>query len=172
MKEPWTPRIGCCCCRGPRTPTRDQGDKLEIDVERAENQSAESAIPATDAGLAERAIQAALRLSFHSDRSEEKQTSDLPPPSYDTVLKDDERRTPAAPVAQRTAHGDEIELMSPNAERNSEPEDRKVGNHESVQSSSGDSDAVLTPPTTAPPTVIDDDSEDDERFRPAGRPGR
>ncbi|PPJ53032.1 hypothetical protein CBER1_11424 [Cercospora berteroae] len=172
MKEPWAPRFGCCCCRGPRTQAIDQDDKLDIDVERADNSAAESPAPATDAGLAERAIQAALRLSFHSDRSGEKQTSDLPPPSYDTVLKDDERRAPAAPVAQRNAHGDEIEPVRPNAERNSDLEDRKVGNHESVLSSSGDSDVVLTPPTTAPPTVIDEDSEDDERFRPAGRPGR
>ncbi|PIA94793.1 hypothetical protein CB0940_08193 [Cercospora beticola] len=172
MKEPWAPRLGCCCCRGPRTQARDQNDKIDIDVERAEHQAAETASPATDAGLAERAIQAALRLSFHSDRSGEKQTSDLPPPSYDTVLKDDERRTPAAPVAQRNPPGDEIEPVRQNAERDSEPGDRKVGNHESVLSSSGDSDVVLTPPTTAPPTVIDEDSEDDERFRPAGRSGR
>ncbi|GIZ45532.1 hypothetical protein CKM354_000869400 [Cercospora kikuchii] len=172
MKEPWAPRIGCCCCRGSRPQARDQDDKLDIDVERAENQAAESPTRATDAGLAERAIQAALRLSFHSDRSGEKHTSDLPPPSYDTVLKDDERRTPAAPIAQRNAPGDEIEPVRQNAGRNSNLEDRKVGNHASVLSSSGDSDAVLTPPTTAPPTVVDEDSEDDERFRPAGRLAR
>lgn len=134
--------------------------------------------PDTDADQAERAINSALRLSFHSSRSrggvqddlpqEDKLTSELPPPSYAAVLKDDDRKTLRAP---------EDEEIQPAMESPVVDHDRKLGNgnQESVLSSSGDSDIVLTPPTTAPPTVIDEDSEDDERFYPTtttGRPGR
>ncbi|KAF2215320.1 hypothetical protein CERZMDRAFT_110031 [Cercospora zeae-maydis SCOH1-5] len=145
---------------------------MDLDIERTHNELPGSSTTPTDAVLAERAIDSALRLSFHSNQSQEKHASDLPPPSYETVLKDDERRTPVARGAQNSSPGDEIEPARWGSERQLEREDGKGGNHESVLSSSGDSNVVLTPPTTAPPTVIDEDSEDDERFRPAGRSGR
>ena len=138
--------------------------------------------PATESNQAERAINSALRLSFHSNRSrggvqddlpqEDKLATELPPPSYDAVLKDDDRRTPrAAPVEE------EIQPAPARLETGTLAQhDRKVelghGNPQESVFSSEDDELVLTPPTTAPPTVIDEDSEDDERFYPTGRSGR
>lgn len=147
MKEPWIVNLPCCCCCKPK-----QERQPKPDLEHGDTSSDNSISPA------ERAIDIALR--HESSSRELEQEQDIPeareanpPPSYDSVLKDDDRRTPRPQPL--------VELNTPTSPCVPPPVHDSKGRQPQESVFSDEDDVVITPPTTASPTVIDEDSEDE-----------
>jgi hypothetical protein len=173
MKQPWILKVCCyCCCRGPaqRSQTAQQQDSEDYIPTNRDRKVEE----ANDLSLAEMAINTALRMPSPVRTSGDfprQRDSTLPPPSYDTAMRDADRsrqrsqHTNRVPVPTNRGRPPTQELgmpVVPNAsdDKARQPEVRR----------SFDSDVVLTPLTTAPPTVVDED-EDEERLGVIGRRG-
>ncbi|KAK4495968.1 hypothetical protein PRZ48_013236 [Zasmidium cellare] len=115
---------------------------------------------------------------------EQDTTEANPPPSYDSVLKDDDLRNPqrrgpaelhgsaAAPrFPPLVATGKEGYHQQPQRQQQQlQPQPQLQHQTQPSESVfSDEDDVVLTPPTTAPPTVIDEDSDDErDRTHPVG----
>ncbi|KAF2165665.1 hypothetical protein M409DRAFT_55553 [Zasmidium cellare ATCC 36951] len=172
MKEPWTVYLPCCCCCNKRSAHQPP----KPDPERGQSSSSTTSNSLAEISPAERAIDIALRHS--SELPEEDAAREAnPPPSYDSVLKDDDRRNPnprrgpaelhgsaaprfPPPVATGKEGYQHYQPPQPQQQQQPAPPHQPQG---SVFSDENEDDLILTPPTTAPPTVMDEDSED-ERF--------
>lgn len=172
MKEPWTTYIPCCCCCRPKRPEPTQP---KVDLERGRGEVSISTDNSLDeVSPAQRAIDLALRHSTELGAEDTRQEEANPPPSYDSVLKDDDRRNPNAqrrgpaelhgtsmapryPPAVATGKGEHEHLPQQQQQQQQPPPQESVFSDE-------DDDVLLTPPTTAPPTILDEDSDDDERI--------
>lgn len=172
MKEPWTVYIPCCCCCRPKRPETNQ-PKLDLERGNTSLSSTTSNDLNDEVSPAQRAIDLALRHSMELEAGNTRQEEASPaPPSYDSVLKDDDRRNPRS-GRPAELHGISAPPRFPPAvatgkggyhsQQQQQQQQQRSQPQESVFSDEDD-DVVLTPPTTAPPTIVDEDSDDDERL--------